>query len=168
MAHDHDHGHDDHGHHVHVTPFWPMTIVFAVLIVLTVVTVFTAKYVDLGGSWNLVLALVIACTKGALVAGFFMHLVYDKAMNTVVVIASLFAVLLFFVLTMLDLGTRGAHDIIEEGEIVVGGGAPAAAPPATETNPNPKRPKIGNYGPWWSDQPGMSVVEQARAAGHHG
>ncbi len=167
-ARDESHQHDgDHGHHVHVTPFWTMTIVFVALLVLTVVTVLTAKFVDLPGNGNLILALFLAGLKGLLVAGFFMHLVYDNAMNTIVSVSTMFAVILFFALTLIDLGTRGMHDTIESGEIVAGGGAPGPRPEPTEDNPNPKRPKIGNYGAFWTDAPGMSIVDQARAAKKH-
>jgi cytochrome c oxidase subunit 4 len=52
-------------------------IVFFALIVGTVLTVW-ASFIDLGHHWNIVLALVIACVKAFLVAGYFMHLVTEK------------------------------------------------------------------------------------------
>jgi cytochrome c oxidase subunit IV len=54
-------------------------IVFFALIIGTVFTVW-ASYIDLGHYWNIVLALVIACTKAFLVAGFFMHLMSERKM----------------------------------------------------------------------------------------
>jgi cytochrome c oxidase subunit 4 len=117
-----EHTHDDHGQgHVHVTPFWPMLIVFVTLVVLTVVTVLTAKYVDIPGNGNLILAMFIACVKGLLVAGFFMHLVYDDKMNTVVLASCLFCVALFVGFSLLDLGSRDTVDRLQDGEIVAGG-----------------------------------------------
>jgi cytochrome c oxidase subunit 4 len=51
--------------------------VFFALIIGTVFTVW-ASFIDLGHHWNIVLALVIACVKAFLVAGYFMHLVTEK------------------------------------------------------------------------------------------
>ncbi len=117
-----EHTQDDHGHgHVHVTPFWPMLIVFVTLLVLTVTTVLTAKFVDIPGHGNLILAMFIACIKGLLVAGFFMHLVWDDKMNTVVLISTLFFVALFIGIVLLDMGARDSVDRIQSGEIVAGG-----------------------------------------------
>ncbi len=111
-----------HEHHVHVTPYWPMLAVFVTLVIMTVVTVLTAKFIDLPGTGNLLLAMVIACFKGTLVFAYFMHLRYDKLLNTVVVAASVFAVVLFIGFSMLDLKARAAfnHEY-EAGEITTGG-----------------------------------------------
>lgn len=107
--------------HHHVTPFWPMTIVFAALILLTIITALTAHYIDLPGTGNLILALFLASFKTFLVAAWFMHLRYDTKMNTVVVCGTLFGVVLFLGLTMIDLGSRDVTDRVQQGEIVPGG-----------------------------------------------
>lgn len=52
--------------------------VFGALLVLTVITV-AVSYIHLGTAGNIVLALVIATFKAALVAAFFMHLSSEKA-----------------------------------------------------------------------------------------
>ncbi len=52
--------------------------VFAVLFVLTIVTVAVSR-VELGGAGNVVLALTIAACKASLVAAVFMHLKWEKA-----------------------------------------------------------------------------------------
>lgn len=117
LASEESHGHD----HVHVTPFWPMTIVFAALLFLTVLTALTAHYIDIPGTGNLLLALFIASLKAILVAAWFMHLRYDTKMNTVVVVSTMFAVVLFIGLTMLDLRSRAVTDRLDAGEIVPGG-----------------------------------------------
>lgn len=119
----HDHSqsghndHDGHAHHVHVTPFWPMFNVFLVLIVLTILTVVTANIheLKLGNSvfvidsnMHIWLALTIAAVKGLAVAAYFMHLRYDKAINTVVAGSTLFAVVLFLGFTLYDLASRNA------------------------------------------------------------
>lgn len=123
--HDHDH-HDDHGeHHVHVIPLVPMLATLGALLFLTILTVVTAKGMYFGNEINLVIALIIASIKGVLVAAFFMHLWWDKRLNTVIVVSTMFAVVLFIGLTMMDTLTRGMADEWEEGEIIVGGGAPS-------------------------------------------
>lgn len=55
-------------------------IVFFALIIGTVFTVW-ASYIQFGSrEINIVVALVIACTKAFLVAGFFMHLISERKM----------------------------------------------------------------------------------------
>jgi cytochrome c oxidase subunit 4 len=51
--------------------------VFAALMVLTIVTV-AISYLDLAVPIAVTVALFVACIKGALVAGYFMHLVSEK------------------------------------------------------------------------------------------
>jgi cytochrome c oxidase subunit 4 len=74
-AHDTAHAHD-HDVSKHIRGY---LIIGATLIVGTVLTVL-ASYVDLGHSWNIVLALVIASVKASLVALYFMHLISEKQM----------------------------------------------------------------------------------------
>ena len=57
-----------------------MTI-FAALAVLTIITV-AASYLDLSTGEAILLALTIASVKGSLVAGYFMHLISEKALIT--------------------------------------------------------------------------------------
>jgi cytochrome c oxidase subunit 4 len=53
-------------------------LVFAALMVGTILTVW-ASYIHFGSDWmNIVVALIIAIVKASLVAGFFMHLVDEK------------------------------------------------------------------------------------------
>ena len=71
-------------------------IIGGTLIVGTVLTVL-ASYVDLGHSWNIVLALVIATVKASLVALYFMHLISEKQMiYTVLAFTAFFFVGLMF------------------------------------------------------------------------
>jgi len=157
----HDHEHADHhdGHHVHVTPLVPMILVFGGLLILTALTLWTAKaeYFYVSNSVNLIVALIIAGTKGLLVAAFFMHLIYDKAMNTVIVVATLFATVLFLTLTLVDINTQDFVDKTEKGEISIGG--------SVEVTTDDRGRRVvshGVYSPFWSDNPGLSIVEQAR------
>jgi len=109
-----------HHEHHHVTPFWTMFWVFAILLVLTALTVWTSR-LPMSETAHIVLAIVIAVVKSAMVFAFFMHLLYDRAMNTVVVIATLFAVVLFIGLSVIDIRSRGLIEKMESGEIRKGG-----------------------------------------------
>lgn len=109
------------GEHVHVSPFWPMTIVFVVLLFLTVFTALTAHYIYLGHAGNLVLALIIASTKAALVFAYFMHLRYDKLINTVIVLSCLFGVLLFIGFVLIDAAGRNLPGSLDSQYIIRGG-----------------------------------------------
>lgn len=71
----HDHAHD-HDVSKHIRGY---LIIGGTLIVGTVLTVL-ASQVDLGHTWNIVLALVIATIKASLVALYFMHLISEKQM----------------------------------------------------------------------------------------
>ena len=65
-------------------------IVGVALAVGTVVTVL-ASYINFGTPGaNIIVALIIACIKGFLVAGFFMHLVSEKVMIYTILIATVF------------------------------------------------------------------------------
>ena len=70
--------------------------VFASLMVLTLVTV-AASYLHLTVWQAVALALIIATVKGALVAGFFIHLITEKkVIYLILIIAAVFIVGLFF------------------------------------------------------------------------
>jgi cytochrome c oxidase subunit IV len=68
-----DHAHD-HDVSKHIKGY---LIIGGTLIVGTVITVL-ASQIDLGHTWNIVLALVIASVKASLVALYFMHLISEK------------------------------------------------------------------------------------------
>lgn len=122
---------DEYKHfHAHVTPFWPMFRVFAILLVLTALTVWTSNLhgIQIGNTWiefsgfvHILIAMGIAVVKALLVAAYFMHLKYDKPMNTIVVGTTIFAVVLFLGLTIIDIRFRGLDDPIQSGEIYKGG-----------------------------------------------
>ncbi len=71
-------GHDnsEHGELGHIVPFKVYLAVCISLMVLTVITVVVAETVDVG-SWNIVVAMLIASVKASLVALFFMHLKFE-------------------------------------------------------------------------------------------
>ena len=89
----------------HVVPKKVYFSIFAILIILTAVTVASAFY-DLGGM-NIVVAIAIACTKGTLVVLYFMHVRYSERLTWVIVITGFGWLGVLIVLTMSDYFTRG-------------------------------------------------------------
>jgi cytochrome c oxidase subunit IV len=94
---------------------------FVVWVALTVLTVLTylVSRLHLGGGWGMVVALLIAITKGSLVALFFMHLWEQRGANRLVMATALVFVALLIGLTVLDNATR----------------FPLANPPGSEATP---------------------------------
>ena len=74
--------------------------VFFALLVLTGVTVYQSTF-DLG-NMEIWLSLSIATIKAGLVIAFFMHLVWDKPLNAIIILGSLIFVALFLGFTMMD------------------------------------------------------------------
>ena len=118
------------GIHEHITNFWTMTWVFIVLLALTALTVWTSNIheivignttIEFGATLHIWVALFIAVIKSVLVGAYFMHLKYDKPMNTVVVGATIFGVVLFIGLTLADLSARGKVIRDELTPIIRGG-----------------------------------------------
>lgn len=80
--------------------------VFLALILLTLTTAGVA-FVNLGGTWNVVLALTIAVAKAALVMLYFMHLRYSSHLTRLFAGAGIFWLGLLIVLTLTDYVSRG-------------------------------------------------------------
>lgn len=95
------HTHDPH----HVVPLRVYYAIFAILMVLTAVTVGVA-YIDLGPV-NTVAALAIAGFKAMIVVLFFMHVKYSTRLIKLTVIAGLYWMGIIFALTLSDYLTRG-------------------------------------------------------------
>ena len=108
--------HGAHKHHVCSVALF--SNVFIALMVLTAITVVTAKYVHLG-SFNMVLAMLIASVKGTLVMTFFMHLKWDTAMNQIAILSSFVFLALLFLFTLGDLSTRSKADYLNVREAPV-------------------------------------------------
>jgi len=112
-AHDHAHGpaaahgdgHDDHGL-AHTTPVSLLVGILGVLLVLTILTVSVTSF-DLGAQGNLVVAMVIATIKAALVVTFFMHLFWDKKFHLILFLTSVLFLILFLSMAITD---RGEYD----------------------------------------------------------
>ena len=79
--------------------------IWAALLVLTVVTA-AVSFVDLG-SFNTIVALVIASFKAVLVVLFFMHVKYtSEKMTKVVIVSAIFWLLILLSLSLADYATR--------------------------------------------------------------
>ena len=96
-----------HAHAHHIASKKLLFSVFGGLVALTALTVITAEYVSLGSSLDIVLALLIAGAKAALVVTFFMALKYDNRVNTLVFALGTIFVVVFLSFTLFDTVFRG-------------------------------------------------------------
>ena len=97
-----NHHHGDGETLAHPVPLWLLLGTFGVLMVLTFATV-AVTLVDLGPA-NIWIALIIAAVKAAFVAIIFMHLRWDNPFNGVALLASLFFLVIFIGVALLDTG----------------------------------------------------------------
>jgi cytochrome c oxidase subunit 4 len=129
-------GHPGHGHaaehehdHTHV-----FVATLVALLILTGITV-GASYIDFG-SGNVVIALFIASIKAILVALFFMHLRYEKAVMGIVAGAGFLFLGIFLMFVFMDVDTRDGlqpvnlHPALPPPTAGPNAGAPGAAPAA--------------------------------------
>ena len=99
----------------HIISLKVYIIVFFTLLLMTALTIITAQY-DFG-SFNIILALLIASFKSSLVLLFFMHLYYDNKINLALIIGSVLFLGTFIGLTMIDTNRR--TDLYKiKGEVV--------------------------------------------------
>jgi cytochrome c oxidase subunit 4 len=101
------HSHEDHGL-AHTTPVSLLVGVLAALLVLTVLTVAVTS-IDLGGQGNLIVAMVIATIKAALVVTFFMHLFWDRKFNLILFLGSVLFLILFLSMSTADRSEYQVH-----------------------------------------------------------
>lgn len=136
---DDPHTHDPEAEAIahHVDPLGLYLGVFAMLIVLTVVTV-GASYLDFGRA-NTVIAVIIATIKALFVAIFFMHLRHDRRFNALVFVSGLFFLSFLFLFTLADTSTRNDVDDYH-GRSVALPGAATAAPTASASSATPAAP----------------------------
>ena len=98
--------------HSHITPFAGYLKVFLILLVLTAITVLAAQF-DFG-VLNTIIAMLIATVKATLVLAFFMHLKYDGKLFPAIFATSVFFLLVFYLITEIDMVTRVAQSAIME------------------------------------------------------
>ena len=84
-------------------PVWMLVAVLGALMGLTVLTVSVTSF-DLGSQGNLVVAMVIATIKAALVVTFFMHLLWDKKFHLILFLTAVLFVVLFLSMSITDRG----------------------------------------------------------------
>lgn len=84
----------------HPAPLRMLALTAVVLFFLTWLTVFVVN-IDLGDA-NIYIAMGIAVVKATFVALYFMHLRWDRQVNSIVFVGSLAAVALFIALAMTD------------------------------------------------------------------
>ena len=114
------HGHSDDGtDFAHPMPLPLLFAVFLALVALTIVTVAQASF-NLG-SYDVLVVMLIATLKAALVAFFFMHLAFDKPLNTVIFLFGFIFVGLFVIVTLSDsrLTAESLEPVQEEVPAVV-------------------------------------------------
>lgn len=92
----------------HVLSLKAHVAVFAVLLVLTFVTVWVADH-DLG-RWNTIVALAIAATKGMVVILWFMHVKFSSNLTRLFVAAGFLWLALMVLLMTSDYATRQVLD----------------------------------------------------------
>jgi len=74
------------------------------LLFLTIITVAAASFNF--GSANVVIALAIASVKAILVGLFFMHLLWDKPVNAIILVAAFLFLGIFLMFDFIDVGSR--------------------------------------------------------------
>src|SRR5262245_46106630 len=89
----------------HITPVRTYSIVFAILIALTLLTVGTALAPM--HAWHTPIAMGIALAKSILVFLFFMHLLYSPKLVWLIAGGTIVWLIIMFVLTLADYWQRG-------------------------------------------------------------
>lgn len=90
-------------HHI-VQPKTYATIL--ILLMLLMGATIGASYIHLGATYNLLLALFIACCKMSLILMFFMHVKYGSKLTAVFATGGFFWLIIFFTLLFCDYFTR--------------------------------------------------------------
>ena len=102
LDHDKNSEHPEHEHHI-VGPA-TYAIIFACLLVGTLLTV-GASLIEMG-PWNPVVAIAIACVKATLVVLFFMHIKYSSKLMKLTVGAGVFTFLILVGMSLADYMSR--------------------------------------------------------------
>jgi len=88
----------------HIVSYKTFIFVWLSLLVLTIITVLVAQ-IDLG-YFNVVVALLVATSKAALVIFYFMHLKYENKFFKFIVFMTFFILAIFIGLTFFDVAYR--------------------------------------------------------------
>ena len=96
--------------HIHITPLKTYLVIYFTLLLMTLITLISVQF-DFG-SFNIVIAMIIASFKATLVLLFFMHLLYDNKINLAFLVASVVFLAVFIVITAVDTNYRNTlYDI---------------------------------------------------------
>lgn len=104
-------------HSEHVVPVTTYVTVFLALLVLTALTTFIA-YIDLG-TYNTVVALIIAVIKMMIVILFFMHVKYNKGLTRIVIVAAFFWLGIMMTLILSDELSRDWTPAVKAWNIIL-------------------------------------------------
>ena len=155
---DHEHSHEQDGPygedevHAHIGSYAQYGAVFMALIFFTLLTVGVAS-IHLGKA-NLAVAVIIASAKAALVCTFFMHLKDDNKFNTLILLAAITFIGIFFALTLNDTQYREQLDPQSGNRVYIPLGTPA---PGSWENPIKVEEKT-------KGEPGASAAPATSAA----
>jgi cytochrome c oxidase subunit IV len=81
-------------------------VIFAILVVLTLVTV-GVSLAPISGAWHLTIGLSIGAVKAVLVALFFMHVIESPRLTWSIIVIALLWLVVLVALTFVDYATRG-------------------------------------------------------------
>lgn len=123
--------------HTHNHTKWYIGTIIA-LFFLTAITVLAAGINFGSNTTNLIIAMAIATVKASLVVMFFMHIRWEKGMNAIVFLSSIFFVGIFFTFTLLDINTRAKVEPVGPSE--PGASAGYEPPPLPKYVVEPKKP----------------------------
>lgn len=137
------HSHD-HGHHGPKNPVRVYALTLITLLILTVVTVIVAQF-DFGEA-NVLAAMLIATIKATVVALFFMHLLHDKPMNSIILCTALVMLGLLLAFSFMDSSTR-INLVPRNAQAPAGGDFNRPANLATPFNGEKKEAKPAKPGP---------------------
>ncbi len=87
-------------HEHHIISYKKLIAVWAVLLILTAVTVWITRF-DLGGL-KVIGALTVACTKAGIVIAFFMHMKYENRLLQILLFVALVTLAIFIGITFFD------------------------------------------------------------------
>ncbi len=93
-----------HSEERHITSYTTYFIVWVILMILTAVTVYVS-YLDFG-TFNIVIAMVVASVKAGVVALFFMHLKFEDSITWLFALFPLGLLFLLIGMTAVDTFTR--------------------------------------------------------------
>ncbi len=156
----HSPAHAEHADHDKNAPKLYLVILI-ILLILTCITV-AASYVQFGsGMANVAIALTIATIKATLVALFFMHLLHDRPMNSVIIVMAFIFLALFLGFDYTDVTSREA--LLPANLKVTKPGAPTSPPGAAPGTLIPAPGTPGANG----TTPSMTPAIPAPAEEHH-